>query len=110
MDGVLGDVHGEGGLAHGGPGGDDDEVGALQAAGHFVQIGVVGGQPGDALAALQQRIDRSERFFDDFLHAHEPAPDTLFGKLHDGRFGVIKNFFGGIALVGGASNGGIGGM
>ena len=29
---VLGDVQAEGGLAHRGPGGDDDELGALEAA------------------------------------------------------------------------------
>src|SRR6185503_5876982 len=87
---------------------DDDQVGALQPAGHFVEIGVVRGQPGDALAALQQGIDRSERFLDDLLHAHEAAPDALFGELHDGGFGIVENFLGGIALIGGAGNGGIG--
>ena len=79
-------------------------------AGHFVQIGVVGGQAGDALAALQQRIDRSERLLDDLLHAHEAAADALLGELQDGGFGVVENFFGGIALVGGAGDGGIGGV
>ena len=93
-----------------GPGRDDDQVGALQAAGHLVEIGVVRGQSGDALAALQQGINRSERFLDDFLHAHEAAADALFGELQDGGFDVVENFFGGIALIGGAGNGGIGGV
>ena len=35
--GVLGDVDGEGGFAHGGAGGDDDELAFLQAAGHAVE-------------------------------------------------------------------------
>jgi hypothetical protein len=35
--GVLRDVDGPGGLAHGGTRGDDDEFGVLQAAGHLVE-------------------------------------------------------------------------
>ena len=100
----------KGGLPHGRPGRDDDEIGALQAAGHLVQIGVVRGQSGNALAALQQRIDRSERFLDDFLYAHETAANTFFRELEDGGFGVVKNFLGGVTLIGGAGNGGIGSM
>ena len=65
---------------------------------------------GDALAALQQGVDRSERFLDDFLHAHETATDALFRKLEDGGFDVVENFLGGVALVGGAGNRGIGGV
>jgi hypothetical protein len=105
---VLGNIHGEGGLSHGGTGRDDDQIRTLQAAGLLVQIGVMGGQSGDALAALQQGIDRSERFLDDFLHAHETAADAFFRELKDGGLDVVENFLGGVALVGGARNRGIG--
>ncbi len=36
------------------------------------------------------------------------APNALFRKLHDGSFGIVEDFFGGIALVGSAGNGGVG--
>ena len=65
---------------------------------------------GAALAALQQRINRAEGFPDDFLHAHEAATDTFFRELKNSGFNVVKNFFGGIALVGGAGNGRIRGV
>ena len=76
--GIFGDVHGERGLPRRGARGNDHQVGALQAAGHFVQIGVVSGKPCNTLAALQQRIDRAEGFLDDLLHAHKSAANALF--------------------------------
>ena len=36
---VLGDVHGQRGLAHARPGGDHDHFAPMQAAGHLVQVG-----------------------------------------------------------------------
>ena len=57
-------------------------------------------QPGDALPALQKRIDRSKRFPDDLLHAHEPAPNALFRELHDRRLGVVDHIFGAVRLIG----------
>ena len=68
------------------------------------------GQAGDALAALQQRIDRAERILDDLLNAQEAAPDALFRELEDGRFGVVENFFGRIGLIGCARNRSVGGV
>ena len=108
--GVLGDVHGECRFSHRRTSGDDDQIRALKAARHLVQIGVVRGQAGNSLAPLQQSIHRPERFLDDLLHTHEAAADALFGKLEDGGFGVIQDLFGGVALIGGARDGGIGGV
>ncbi len=34
----------------------------------------------------------------------------FLGELHDGGFGIVEHFFGGVALVGGAGNGGVGGV
>ena len=76
----------------------------------FVEIGVVSREAGDALSALQQGVDRTERLPDDLLHAHEAAADALLGELKDRRFGIAEDFFGGIALVGGTRDGGIGGV
>ena len=58
--GVLGDVQGQRGLAHRRPGRDDDEIGGLQAAGHLVELRVVGGKPGDLLAAGVELVERAE--------------------------------------------------
>ena len=49
---VVGDVGGERGLAHAGAAGEDDEVGALQAAHHAVEVGEAGGEPGELAVAL----------------------------------------------------------
>src|SRR5207247_1210835 len=46
---VLGDVHGEGGLAHGGPPRNDDEIARLEARGLLVEPGEARGQSGDVL-------------------------------------------------------------
>ena len=64
---VLGDVDGERGLAHGGAGGDDDELALLQAAGHAVELGEVGGQAGDFAALLVEVVDGAEGVLDDLV-------------------------------------------
>ena len=58
---VLRDVHGERGLAHGRPRGDDDHLRAVQAIGHLVEIGEARGQPGDAAPALVEILDGADR-------------------------------------------------
>ena len=83
---------------------------ALQAAGDLVEIGEVGGQAGDALAALQQGVDRAEGLADDLLHAHEAAADAIVGEPENGGFGVVENLVGGLALLQGAGDGGVGGV
>ena len=108
--GILGDVHREGGFAHGGPGRDDDEIRALQAAGHFIQIGVVRSQSGNPLSALQERVNGTEGLLYDLLHSHEAASNALLRKLENGGFGIIQNFFGRVGLIAGARNSGIRGM
>src|SRR5208337_2415550 len=88
--------------------GNDDQVRLLQAAGHLVELFVVGLQAGGALAALQESVHRTKTLLNDLLHAHKAAADALLRKLEDGGFGVIQDVFGGIALVGSARNGRIG--
>jgi len=60
-------VHGKRGLAHRRPRRQNDQVRLLETAGLLVEIGVVRGQPGNALPALQQGVDRSERVADNLL-------------------------------------------
>ena len=105
---VLGDVHGESGLAHGRPGRENHQVGLLEAAGLFVEIGVVSGEAGDALAALQQGIDRSEGVADDLLDPLKALANALLGELEDGSLGVVEDFVGGLGLLAGLGDGGIG--
>ena len=107
---IFGDVHGESGLAHRRARGEDDQVGLLQAARHFVEIGVVRGESGDALATLQQGIDRPEGFLDDFRYAQKAASNALFRELEDGGFRIVENVFGCFGLLGGACNRGVGGV
>ena len=58
---ILGDVHGERGLAHRRAAGDDDQVAGLQAGGHVVQIGEAGGDAGDRRLGTEQRVDAVDR-------------------------------------------------
>src|SRR5690606_13750430 len=57
---VLGDVQREGGLAHRGTRGKDDQVRRLQAGGHVVELGVAGPQAGDVAAALEALLQHLE--------------------------------------------------
>ena len=68
------------------------------------------GQACDALPSLQKGVNRAERFFDNFLHAHEAAADALFGKLHNSGLRIVEDFLRRIALLSRAAYGGISGM
>ncbi len=61
-------------------------------------------QSRDALAALQQRIDRAKRLAHDLLHAHEAAPNALLRQLENRRLGVAEHIFRRVALIGRARN------
>ncbi len=86
--GVLGDVDGEGGFAHRGTGGDDDQVGLLQAAGHVVEIGVVSLKAGDASAALKELVEIAAKgLHGDGLDIGELLSAALLGDVEDAGFG-----------------------
>ena len=102
--GILGDVHGQCGFAHRWASGKNNKVGLLKAAGHLVEFSVVGGEAGDALAALEKGVDRSERVADDLGNALKAFSDALFGELKDSGFGFVKDFIGGVFLRGRFSN------
>jgi hypothetical protein len=54
---VLRDIEGERCLSHGGAGGDDDQIAAVHATGHFVELGEAGADALDALAGIEEGGD-----------------------------------------------------
>ncbi len=104
--GVLRDVDSEGGFAHGGARGDDDELGLLEAAGHAVEFGEMGGEASDLAAFLIEVVDGFEGAGDDVVNARKAAGDALLRDFEQRGFGGVEDFEGFFALVGGASDGG----
>ena len=65
--GVPGNVQGKGGLSHGRPGRQQDQVARLQAASQLVQVFVTGGQAGNPAApVLVQPFDPLQGFMEQF--------------------------------------------
>src|SRR5260370_21637670 len=67
----------------------------------------MGGEPGDALAALQQGVDRAKRVADDLLNTLKALANAFLGELKDGGFSVIENFVGRLGLLAGLSDSGV---
>ena len=88
--GILGDVQGQGGLAHGGAGGDDDQVARLETGGHVVQIHIAGGDAGDMLLAVVQGFEDVEGFLEDRLHRHVLGAQLVLGDLVDLLLGHVQ--------------------
>ena len=104
--GVLRDVDGEGGFAHGGAGGDDGELGLLQAAAHLVELREVSAEAGDlVLSLLVEVVDGFEGAGDDIVDAGEAAGDALLSDFEERGFGGVEDIEGSLALVGCAGNG-----
>jgi hypothetical protein len=97
--GILGNVNGPRGLAHAGTGGDDDQVGRLQAAGHLVELGVVGGQPGHLFLLRIQIVDGPEGVAHDLRDPGKSASDAAFGNFEQPGFSGIEHHQRFIALV-----------
>ena len=103
--GVLGDVHGQRGFAHRGTRGDDDQVGGLKAAGHLVELGVVGGEAGDLLAAGVEFVERAEGVLDDRRDVDEALAEAVLGELEDALLGAVDDLFGFVGVVDGFGDG-----
>ena len=101
---VLGDVDGPGGLAHGRAGGDDDELGVLEAARHLVELDVVGGEAGDFPALLVEGVDGAEGAGDDLGDVGEAALDGAVGDFGEADFYVVEDLGGVLGLVGGGGH------
>ena len=103
---VLRDVDGQGGFAHGGPRGDDDQLALLQAAGHAIEVGEAGGQAGDFAALLVEIVDGAEGVADDDVERLQALGEAGFAHFEQLRLGLIEDADGVLALVGGLGDGG----
>ena len=83
---VLDDVHGEGGFAHGGAGGDDDHLAVLQAVEHVVEFEEAGLQ-----AAAVLVLDGLEDLVQHGLHRRHGLADFFLGDVEDAFFGVVEH-------------------
>ena len=88
--GVLRDVDGEGGFAHGRAGGNDDQLAFLQAAGHAVELSKVGGQAGDFAALLVEVVDGAKGVADDLVEGLEAVGDAFLGDFHQLGLGAAR--------------------
>ena len=106
-----GEVHHEGGLSHGGAGGDDDELGGLESGGEAVQVIESGEQSGagpmrllhlvNAIVGEAQEIAQRGKGGRDSALAH--GEEAGFGAIHDRLDfffrGVLRHLF---DVIGGA--------
>ena len=92
--GVLGDVEGEGGLAHAGAAGDDDQVTRLQPGGAVVEVVEAGGHAGDvgSVALVVEVVDLLEHARQHRLDVLQAvlAPRARLGDLEDARLGLVE--------------------
>ena len=61
-------------------------------------------QPGDSLSTLQQGVNRSEFFANNFLNPEKTAANAFLGKVEDRSFGFVQDFIGRVRLFGGFRN------
>ncbi|MNE01903.1 hypothetical protein D3C80_943570 [compost metagenome] len=90
---VLAQVHGKGRLAHGGTGRDYDEVRALQAGGHLVEIAVTAGDPGHPVVrGLEQLLNLVDRLLQNELQGLRAlvGAGALLGNLEHLALGQIQ--------------------
>src|SRR6202041_3513461 len=102
---VLSNVDGEGGFAHRRAGGDDDQFVLLQAAGHAVKLGEVGGQTGDFAALLIKVVNGAKRVLDDLVQRLKALRNALLGYFEQPAFSLVQHADGRLALVGGTGDG-----
>ena len=98
---MLAQVHGKGGLAHGGTGRDYDEVRALQAGGHLVQIPITAGDPGHAVVrSLEQLLNLVDRLLQNEFQGLRAlvGAGALLGNLEHLALGQVQQIAGGAPL------------
>ena len=83
------DVEGEARLPHARPRREDDEVAGLKAAGEPVEIGEAGGNAGDLLLPLVERLDGLEGLGDDRLEMDEGIGGALLGDGEDAPLAFV---------------------
>ncbi len=68
---MLGQVHGETGLAHRRTAGDDDQISRLQPGRLVIEIDQPGPEPGNGIVRLEQGVDLVQRFGQQAADGHE---------------------------------------
>ena len=88
--GAHGHVQGEGGLAHGGTGRNDDKVRRLEPGGHLIKAVVACGDAGDGFLLLEAFGQFLKNAVDQFLGAFEDLDRGTFRDGKDGLFGLVQ--------------------
>ena len=83
---------GEGGLAHAGPGPDDDQAGGLQAGQALVEVEEAGGDAGDRLAPVVEGLEAVEGASQQLVEGSQGVGDPAFGHLEDHGLGPVDRF------------------
>ncbi len=91
--GVLGDIQAEGGLAHGGAGGNEDQVSGLQSRGFAVQFLEAGADSGDLVFA-GHILQAGHRLVGDIPHTGKASPVLILGDGKDQFFSSIQDLAG----------------
>jgi hypothetical protein len=98
---VLGDVEGEGAFAHAGAGGDDDELAAVEAVGHAVEVDEAGGEAEDLAAVFVVGFDAGEGFVDGVGALDEADFFAVAAEFEKGFFDGVEDVVGGVLEVAG---------
>lgn len=83
-------VQGEGGLAHGGTGRNDDKVRRLEPGGHLIKAVVACGDAGDGFLLLEAFGQLLKNAVDQLLGAFEDLAGGTFRDGKDGLFGLVQ--------------------
>src|SRR5437763_190711 len=86
---VLGDVGDQGALAHGGPGGDDDQVARLKAAGHLVEVLEARRGPGQDGVLERQAVQLVDLVVKDVLNRAKVLLAIVTGDLEHRLLGLL---------------------
>ena len=96
---VVGDVQAQGRLAHGRAGGQDDQLGGLEAGRHGVEVAEARGHPGHGLLAGGRLADELQGRPGQLGHGPEAGFDALLGDFDDGRLGRVEQLVGVLFLL-----------
>ena len=90
--GVLGDVEGEGGLAHGGAGGEDEQLAGVEAAGHLVELDEAGAEALDALAGVEEAVGAALEGVEDLAGIDEVVLGVGVAEFEQALLGAGEDF------------------